>query len=759
MAETTLQGIWTQKGLDKETAFRAGGERKKLTHVAVGDGNGSLPIVRAAQTSLVHEVWRGLANAVMVNPDDPTDLLVDAVIPNNVGGFWIREWGIFDEDGDLVAVGPHDEMHKPLISTGQAAEFLERFHLPSANATFVEIKIASQALATQQYVEHEVDVHNKDSGAHETLARKNVQIKAGTGLSGGGTLEADRTLVVTYGNAAGTACQGNDVRLSDARTPKAHTSTATTYGAASDTQYGHAKASGTTPKAPGTAAVGTEKDTFARGDHVHPAQTTVSGKAGSATKLDTARTIDGVSFNGSANITHYGTCSTAAATVEKAVPLTGFTLATGAVVRVKFTVTNTAASPTLNVASTGAKPLYYRGAAVAAGTLAANRTYEFVYNGTQYELVGDVDTNTTYTPAAAAPKAAGTAAVGTSSKYAREDHVHPEQTTVSGNAGSATKLATARTIDGVSFNGSANITHYGSCATEAATAAKVVACTGFALATGSRITVRFTVTNTAASPTLNVNGTGAKALRYRNAAISAGYLAANRTYEFVYDGTYYQLVGDIDTNTTYAVATQAKNGLLAAADKKALDYCEAFRLSMIGVPRYWRSTTLPANHVWANGDLVLFADWPELKKVYDAGGFNGMLLAYNANAATIAANLGKWRPNAANPTGLYVPKLGDQFFRACTGAAGAGTYTPAGLPNIEGQYAILFGRDKGGGSGAFYKIGMTEDNLASDSYSIMDYQITIGFDASRSNSVYGKSSKVSPESVNIPMIFYLGVSA
>ncbi len=119
-----------------------------------------------------------------------------------------------------------------------------------------------------------------------------------------------------------------------------------------------------------------------------------------------------------------------------------------------------------------------------------------------------------------------------------------------GKADTATKLATARTIDGVSFNGSANITHYGSCATEAATAAKVVACTGFALATGSRITVRFTVTNTSASPTLNVNGTGAKALRYRNAAIAAGYLAANRTYDFVYDGTYYQLVGDINTDST-----------------------------------------------------------------------------------------------------------------------------------------------------------------------------------------------------------------
>ena len=87
---------------------------------------------------------------------------------------------------------------------------------------------------------------------------------------------------------------------------------------------------------------------------------------------------------------------------------------------------------------------------------------------------------------------------------------------------------------------------------------------------------------------------------------------------------------------------------------------------MIGVPRYWRSTTLPAGHVWANGDLALFADWPELKKIYDAGGFAGMLLAYNANSATIAANLGKWRPNAANPTGLYVPNLSEQFFRGWT---------------------------------------------------------------------------------------------
>ena len=162
-----------------------------------------------------------------------------------------------------------------------------------------------------------------------------------------------------------------------------------------------------------------------------------------------------------------------------------------------------------------------------------------------------------------APKANGTASAGSASSVSRSDHVHPAQTSVSGNAGSATKLATPRTIDGVSFNGTANITHYGTCSTAAGTAAKTVNLTGFTLATGAIVTVKFTVTNTAANPTLNVNGTGAKAIMYRGSAISAGYLAANRVYIFVYDGTDYELIGDIntDTNTTYNTGTASTPGL------------------------------------------------------------------------------------------------------------------------------------------------------------------------------------------------------
>lgn len=93
------------------------------------------------------------------------------------------------------------------------------------------------------------------------------------------------------------------------------------------------------------------------------------------------------------------------------------------------------------------------------------------------------------------------------------------------------------------------------------------------------------------------------------------------------------------------------------------DYMEAWRKSWIGVPRYWRSTELPDNHCWANGDLIYFNDWPELKEIYEAGGFEGMLMGWDADVETQKANLGKWRPNAAIPTGLYTPALSGQFFR------------------------------------------------------------------------------------------------
>ena len=410
-----------------------------------------------------------------------------------------------------------------------------------------------------------------------------------------------------------------------------------------------------------------------------------ASNAQTATRLATKRTIGGVAFDGSANIHHYATCSTAAATAAKTVALSGFALATGARVLVKFTVTNSAANPTLDVNGTGAKPIQYRGAAIAAGTLAANRTYEFVYTGAQYELVGDVDTNTTYSLATASND--GLMAKGDKGK-----------------------------LDGIAVGAEVNQNAFGNILVGSTTIAADTKTDTLTFVAGTNVTLTPDATNDKLT------------------------IAAK--------------------DTTYAAATQSVAGLMSAADKKSVDYCEALRLSMIGVPRYWRSTTLPANHVWANGDLVLFSDWPELKKVYDGGGFTGMLLAYNAASATIAANLGKWRPNAANPTGLYVPKLSDQFFRAWAGGSTAGATNPAGLPALTGEASWT--RGAGGepattnSAGAFRVTlaGSTTTNAVSGAG-----DVRLDFDASWSNPIYGASPTVMPASVNLPVILYLGIPA
>lgn len=120
------------------------------------------------------------------------------------------------------------------------------------------------------------------------------------------------------------------------------------------------------------------------------------------------------------NTLPYGTCSTAAGTQIKDVSAGTFSLETGAIVVVKFTVTNTAANPNLRVsstASTDAKPIYYNGAAITAGYLKANKVYMFIYNGTQWDLISDIDTNTNYyhnPTVAATTTAALTGATGTS---------------------------------------------------------------------------------------------------------------------------------------------------------------------------------------------------------------------------------------------------------------------------------------------------------------------------------------------------------
>ena len=110
-------------------------------------------------------------------------------------------------------------------------------------------------------------------------------------------------------------------------------------------------------------------------------------------------------------------------------------------------------------------------------------------------------------------------------------------------------------------------------------------------------------------------------------------------------------------------AVDSTTGEQAASDRAIATVFALVNEMWIGVPRFWRSTVLPPCHCWANGDFVAFSDWPDLKKVYDSGGFEGMLLPWDASSEEQAANLGKWRPDSSdNPTGLFTPNLSGQFF-------------------------------------------------------------------------------------------------
>lgn len=321
----------------------------------------------------------------------------------------------------------------------------------------------------------------------------------------------------------------------------------------------------------------------------------------------------------------YGLCSTDSAVQEKSVICNGFKLTSGAEITVKFKETNMAANPTLNVNNTGAKPIYYRGSAIKAGYLLKNCTYCFVYNGEQWDYIGELRVEITkenitaslgYTPYT--PKEVDNLVSTLETKMSEADQELYEQLTAYTQAkiadlinGAPTSMDTLKEVSdaivahksvmdaldaaiGTKANAAEFDTHnkdatrhitaserdkwnnhfhtYASCTTAAGTAAKTVACTGYKLVTGAEITVKFSNTNTAANPTLNVNSTGAKPIYYRGAAISAGYLAANRTYTFRYNGTQYELVGDINTNTTY---TAEKQLTLEGTQFRLKDYCSS----------------------------------------------------------------------------------------------------------------------------------------------------------------------------------------
>ncbi|MBA0204378.1 phage tail protein [Pectobacterium aroidearum] len=138
------------------------GSHLDITHMAVGDGGGTLPTPNPAQTTLINEKRRAGINTLSVDPVNTNQIIAEQVIPESEGGFWIREIGLFDVDGDLVAIGNCAETYKPLLQEGSGRIQTVRMILIVSSTDAVTLKIdPAVVLATRGYVDDVIAAHEK----------------------------------------------------------------------------------------------------------------------------------------------------------------------------------------------------------------------------------------------------------------------------------------------------------------------------------------------------------------------------------------------------------------------------------------------------------------------------------------------------------------------------------------------------------------------------------------------------------------------
>ena len=346
--------IITDVGQSKIAEAVAGGQKLNVTTFLVGDGNGEYYVPTSDMTAIKNEVWRGTISKADVVQDAQKILRITTVIPAEVSGFIVREIALLDETGELIAIGNTPDLPKVRLEDGASTELKLTMRLAVKNTEALSFTIDPHTVIMTKDM---LDTHNVDDNAHNELfeGKADKEHQHSTDDITSGTLPIARG---GTGNTTGNAATATKLQTARTiRTNLASTSTASFDGTANVTPG----VTGTLPIANG----GTGNTT---------------GNAATATKLQTARTIDGMPFDGSTNIVHFGVCSTAAATATKTVALTGFVLTEGARVAVFFTNTNTTNNPMLNVNSTGTRAIScIKGSWAPIGQWEANQIVEFVY--------------------------------------------------------------------------------------------------------------------------------------------------------------------------------------------------------------------------------------------------------------------------------------------------------------------------------------------------------------------------------------------
>ncbi|MFV2276248.1 tail fiber protein [Escherichia coli] len=186
MSTTTrkFKTVITDTGAKKlAQAAAPDGKPVRLTHMAVGDGGGTLPTPDSKQTRLVHEVWRHTVNRLFLDATHQNRIIAELVIPPETGGFWIREIGVFDEHGDLIAVGNTAESYKPTVAEGSGrAQTFRTILTVSSTATVALTVDNTMVMATMDYVDDKLKEHEQSRRHPDAslTARGFVQLSSDT---------------------------------------------------------------------------------------------------------------------------------------------------------------------------------------------------------------------------------------------------------------------------------------------------------------------------------------------------------------------------------------------------------------------------------------------------------------------------------------------------------------------------------------------------------------------------------------------------
>ncbi len=175
--------LLTVIGANKLAKATALGTTLKITQMAVGDGGGTLPAPDTQQTKLVGEKRRAGLNTLFVDPKNDSQIIAEQVIPENEGGYWIREIGLFDDEGSLIAVGNCPETYKPQLQEGSGRTQTIRMILTVSHTESVELKVdPSVILATREFVNDAIESASKQT-LDEVAKLYATKAELSTGLS------------------------------------------------------------------------------------------------------------------------------------------------------------------------------------------------------------------------------------------------------------------------------------------------------------------------------------------------------------------------------------------------------------------------------------------------------------------------------------------------------------------------------------------------------------------------------------------------